>query len=69
MMKNLLNTTITLFIIFQASFEAQTDLNQYKYVAVPDRFDFLKTSDQYQLSSLTQFLLTKKGFTVLVFVI
>lgn len=65
MMKNLLNITITLFIIFQASFEAQTDLNQYKYVSVPDRFDFLKTSDQYQLSSLTQFLLTKKGFTVL----
>ncbi|HCL07258.1 MAG TPA: hypothetical protein DHV91_00685, partial [Flavobacteriaceae bacterium] len=65
MMKNLLNIIITLFIIFQASLEAQTDLNQYKYVSVPDRFDFLKTSDQYQLSSLTQFLLTKKGFTVL----
>ncbi len=64
-MKNLLNITITLFIIFQASLEAQTDLNQYKYVSVPDRFDFLKTSDQYQLSSLTQFLLTKNGFTVL----
>ena len=40
MMKNLFNITITLFIIFQASFEAQTDLNQYKYVSVPDRFDF-----------------------------
>ena len=65
MMKNLLNIIITLFIIFQASLEAQTDLNQYKYVSVPDRFDFLKTSDQYQLSSLTQFLLTKQGFTVL----
>ena len=67
-MKNLLNIIITLFIIFQASLEAQTDLNQYKYVSVPDRFDFLKTSDQYQLSSLTQFLLTKKGFTVLEFI-
>ena len=67
-MKHLLNIPIVIFIIFQTSLDAQTDLNQYKYVSVPDRFDFLKTSDQYQLSSLTQFLLTKKGFTVLEFI-
>ena len=65
MMKQLLNIPIVIFIIFQTSLYAQTGLNQYKYVSVPDRFDFLKTNDQYQMSSLTQFLLTKKGFTVL----
>ena len=65
MMKHLLNIPIVIFIIFQTSLDAQTDLNQYKYVSVPDRFDFLKTNDQYQMNSLTQFLLTKKGFTVL----
>ena len=64
-MKHLLNIPIVIFIIFQTSLDAQTDLNQYKYVSVPDRFDFLKTNDQYQMNSLTQFLLTKKGFTVL----
>tara|TARA_Y100000991_G_scaffold69106_1_gene51700 strand:- start:52 stop:819 length:768 start_codon:yes stop_codon:yes gene_type:complete len=64
-MKQLLNIPIVIFIIFQTSLYAQTGLNQYKYVSVPDRFDFLKTNDQYQMSSLTQFLLTKKGFTVL----
>jgi len=65
MMKHLLNIPIVIFIIFQTSLYAQTDLNQYKYVSVPDRFDFMKTNDQFQMSSLTQFLLTKKGFTVL----
>ncbi len=65
MMKHLLNIPIVIFINFLTSLDAQTDLNQYKYVSVPDRFDFLKTNDQYQMNSLTQFLLTKKGFTVL----
>ena len=65
MMKHLLNIPILIFIIFQTSLYAQTDLNQYKYVSVPDRFDFMKTNDQYQISSLTQFLLNKKGFNVL----
>lgn len=65
MMKHLLNIPIVIFIIFEISLYAQTDLNQYKYVSVPDRFDFMKTNDQFQMSSLTQFLLTKKGFTVL----
>lgn len=64
-MKHLLNIPIVIFIIFEISLYAQTDLNQYKYVSVPDRFDFMKTNDQFQMSSLTQFLLTKKGFTVL----
>ena len=65
MMKHLLNIPIVIFINFLTSLDAQTNLNQYKYVSVPDRFDFLKTNDQYQMNSLTQFLLTKKGFTVL----
>jgi hypothetical protein len=42
----------------------QKSINDYKYVIVPVKFDFLKTIDQYQTSSLTKFLLQKKGFTV-----
>ena len=64
-MKYLLSNSIVIFFIFKTSLAAQTDLNQYKYVSVPDRFDFMKTNDQYQISSLTQFLLNKKGFIVL----
>ena len=44
---------------------AQSTLNDYKYVSVPEKFDFLKSNDQYQLNSLTRFLLKKQGFKVL----
>ncbi|WP_434037711.1 hypothetical protein [Formosa sp. 4Alg 33] len=44
---------------------AQTSLNDYKYVVVPNKFDFLKESNQYQLNELTKFLFNKKGFTAM----
>jgi len=54
-----------LLLTVSISSRAQSNLNDYKYVLVPEKFDFLKSNDQYQLSSLTKFLLQKKGFTVL----
>ncbi|WP_066221214.1 hypothetical protein [Formosa haliotis] len=42
---------------------AQANLNNYKYVIVPNSFDFLKEANQYQLNELTQFLFEKYGFT------
>ena len=44
---------------------AQSSINNYKYISVSEKFDFLKSKDQYQLNSLTEFLLKKNGFTVL----
>lgn len=44
-----------------ASVAAQ-DLNNYQYVQVPDKFEFLKEENQYQLNALTAFLLEKYGF-------
>ena len=41
---------------------AQESLNGYKYVVVPEKFDFLKSEDLYQFNSLTKFLLNKEGF-------
>lgn len=41
------------------------DLNSYKYVKVPVKYDFLKQENQYQLNALTAFLFEKKGFKVL----
>lgn len=38
------------------------NLNSYKYVEVPEKFDFLKESNQYQLNELTKFLFEKYGF-------
>ena len=50
-----------MFVIISAS--GQSSLNNYKYVIVPKKFDFLKEADQYQLNSLTKFLLDKENFT------
>jgi hypothetical protein len=38
------------------------DLNSYKYVEVPEKYEFLKESNQYQLNELTKFLFEKYGF-------
>lgn len=38
------------------------NINDYKYVIVPDTYEFSKEEDQYQLNSLTQFLFEKYGF-------
>ena len=58
------NTYLTLAFIVGLSFTTfGQDLNSYKYVVVPERFDFLKESNQYQLNELTKFLFEKYGFT------
>ncbi|MBB6274535.1 hypothetical protein HDF26_005013 [Pedobacter cryoconitis] len=55
---------IVLFLLF-ISFSgfAQTSVNNYKYVLVPEKFSFLKENDQYRLNTLTKYLLQDKGFT------
>jgi hypothetical protein len=45
-------------------FSQQSKLDKYQYIIVPDKFDFVKSTDQYKTSSLTKFLLRKKGFKV-----
>jgi len=44
---------------------SQSVLDEYKYIQVPGKYEFLKEADQYQLNSLTRFLFKKEGFTVL----
>lgn len=53
-----------LFLLTISTYSQQKTLNNYKYIIVPDKFEFLKKSDQYQTSSLLKFLLEKKGFVV-----
>lgn len=60
MKTNIFSILIACFVI--TSMFSQSSLNDYKYVIVPDRFDFLKDKDQYQINSLTQFLFKKNGF-------
>lgn len=42
---------------------SQNTINNYKYVLVPKRFDFLKSEDQYGLNTFTRALLEGVGFT------
>ena len=46
------------------AFGQEKKVNNYKFIIVPERFDFLKQNDEYQTSSLTKFLLKQNGFTV-----
>ncbi|MFY9242707.1 MAG: hypothetical protein WAO74_06740 [Polaribacter sp.] len=62
MIKNIFSLLLILTITSVLSQE--TNFDKYQYIIVLDRFDFLKESDQYQTSSLTKFLLNKKGFKV-----
>ena len=55
--------TLILFVSISTSSQ-QKEINNYKYIIVANKFNFLKSEDQYQTSSLTRFLLKKKGFIV-----
>ena len=62
MKKYIINFLFSLGLV--ASVAAQ-DLNNYQYVQVPDKFEFLEEENKYQLNALTAFLLEKYGFKAL----
>lgn len=53
--------TLLIIALMSINLNAQS-VNDYKYVIVPEQFDFLKSPDQYQVNSLTKFLFNKYGF-------
>ncbi|MGI0107610.1 hypothetical protein [Salinimicrobium sp. WS361] len=60
--------TIFFFFVFLFGITSNTfgqDVNKYKYVLVPQEFEFLKHPNQYQVNALTAFLLEKYGFDAL----
>ncbi|MFV9483085.1 hypothetical protein ACNI3T_04565 [Christiangramia sp. ASW11-125] len=48
-------------MIFYGNIFSQ-DLNDYKYIIVPESYDILGKTNQYQLNALTKFLFEKNGF-------
>ena len=58
------NIVIILFLIFSNFLVLGQKVNNYKYIVVSEKFNFLNENNQYQTSSLTKFLLEKNGFTV-----
>jgi len=59
------NLIIFAFLAISSSLMSQVSLNNYKFVTISKKFDFLKSEDQYQLNSLTDFLFMKEGFKTL----
>ena len=55
---------LLLFLLASLSGYAQTTINNFKYVLVPEKFDFLKEANMYNLNGRTKFHLEQKGFTV-----
>jgi hypothetical protein len=56
--------SLLLLLLVSLSGYAQTTINNFKYVLVPEKFDFLKEPNMYNINGLTKFHLEKKGFTV-----
>jgi len=54
------------FVLFTITGHSQTTINNYKYVLVPDKFDFSKDINQYGLNTTTKLLLEQKGFVAFV---
>jgi hypothetical protein len=53
-----------LLLAFSFSVYAQPKVNNYKYIIVPEKFNFLKEVNQYNLNTLTKAIFEEKGFTV-----
>jgi len=56
---------LTILFVSSIAGYSQNSVNNYKYVIVPDEYDFLDEVDQYRLNSLSQFLFNKHGFIAL----
>jgi hypothetical protein len=56
--------TSVVFILVMAVGYAQNTINNYKYVLLPQKFEFLSSTNEYQLNSTAKSLLEQKGFIV-----
>jgi len=65
MMYRFLSISCLFFLFNATSLFAQKDINSYKYIIVPNQYEFQKSEDQYQLNSLVKFLFEKDGFRVM----
>lgn len=57
------NIFLIFLLLFSSGIVAQS-LNDFQYVIVPLRYEFMKSDNEYRLSTLTKFNLDKMGFKV-----
>ena len=58
--------TLFIFALLTVTGYSQNTINNYKYVIVPERFNFSKEDNQYGLNTTTKLLLEQKGFAAFV---
>lgn len=58
-----LGVTVVLTLAIVAGY-SQNTINSYKYVLLPQKFEFMSSPNEYQLNSTAKTLLEQKGFTV-----
>lgn len=56
-------TAILLILISFSGYAQQQTINNYKYVLLPEKFSFLRETNQYGLNTLAKSLLEEKGFS------
>lgn len=61
------NFALLILFVFGCNAYAQDELslyeiNNYKYIIIPEKFDFLNRPDQYDVNSLAKFLFNKYGY-------
>lgn len=61
-MKRFLVSVVFLFITISCFSQ---ELDRYKYVVIPYKFEFLSNHDQYRVNTLMRFLFREEGFEVL----
>jgi hypothetical protein len=54
---------ISVFILFSYLGWGQGNLNDYKYIIVPKKFEGFRNVNEHQTSTLIKYLFTQKGFT------
>lgn len=57
--------TFIIFALITVVGYSQDNINNYKYVIVPERFNFSRDDNQYGLNTTTRMLLEQKGFAAL----
>jgi len=55
---------LLVFALFLSGISFAQNINEYKYLIVPDKFEFLKEQNKYNLNELTKMVFEKYGFIV-----
>lgn len=56
--------TLLFFAVMISGFAFAQSVNDYKYVVVPEKFEWLKEANEYNLNTLTKMIFEKEGFQV-----